>query len=197
MQDEQPLSEQESLALITQMINKAKCDYAETGVECLMWGSIITLCSIISYSGYLTGNLYLDNIWYLVFAAIPLQIIISARQARRKKYTTYNDDAMGGIWISFGISILLFSFYDHKFQPPSANTMFLIIYGIPTFATGFARRFKPMLIGGIACWLLAIASAFTPFPYIMLYGIIAAQLAWFIPGLILRGKYLKAKKGNV
>jgi hypothetical protein len=45
--------------------------------------------------------------------------------------------------------------------------------------------------------VFAIACMYTPFPYSILYSAAAAQLAWFIPGLILRRRYLKAKRGNV
>jgi hypothetical protein len=54
-----------------------------------------------------------------------------------------------------------------------------------------------MIVGGIACWILAILSTFTPFPYEMLYLAAGAQLAWFIPGLILRKCYLQAKRKHV
>ncbi len=73
----------------------------------------------------------------------------------------------------------------------------MIIYGIPTFTTGYARRFKPMIIGGIACWVFSILSVFAIVPYGNLYLAASAQLAWFIPGLILRKRYLKAQKENV
>jgi hypothetical protein len=54
-----------------------------------------------------------------------------------------------------------------------------------------------MVIGSIACWVFAILSSLTPGPWVLLYLAGGAQLAWFIPGLILRKRYLKAKKKNV
>lgn len=197
MEDEKPLTEQESLEIITRMINKAKCEYQDTGISVLMWGSIITFCSIISFIGHQINVPALSYVWYLTFAAVVPQVIISIRERRRKKYTSYTGDAMGGIWISFGVALMLLSFYSGKHQPASANTIFLITYGVPTFATGFARRFTPMVIGGVVCWVLAIANMYTSFPYNLLYSAVAAQFAWFIPGLILRRRYMKAKRGNV
>ncbi len=197
MQDEQPLSEQESLDLIARMINKAKCDYEDTAISALMWGGVITVCSIVAFIGVKLNMPALDNIWYLTIAAVFVQVIISVREKRRKRFSGYTDSAVGGIWISFGIGIFLLSYYANKFHVPAANSVFLILYGIPTFATGFATRFTPMTIGGLACWVMAIAAMYTTWPYDILYGAAGAQLAWFIPGLILRRKYQKAKKGNV
>lgn len=197
MEDEKEFSEHESLALITQMINKAKCDYEDTGVAALMWGIIITFCSLVTFANYWWHQPWADWIWVLTFFAVIPQIIISSKESKRKKYKAYHDDVMGGIWISFGITIFLFSYYTFKFSVPSPATIFLILYGIPTFATGISRHFMPMTIGGIAAWIFAIISMYIPLPYPMLLTAATAQVAWFIPGLILRARYLKAKQQHV
>lgn len=197
MQDEKPLSGEDSLAIITAMINKAKCEYQDTGISCLLWGSVITICSLTSLANYWLKIDALEYIWFLTVAAVIVQVIISINEKKNKKFTSYTDAAMGGVWISFGIAIFMFSFYTSKFEVTHASAIFLTAYGIPTFTTGFMRNFKPMLIGGIICWVLAIASMYTRYPYTHLYAALAAQVAWFIPGLILRKRYLEAKRGNV
>ena len=50
-QTEKALSEKESLALITQMIHKAKSSYHDTGIGAMMWGAIIAVCSLVKLSG--------------------------------------------------------------------------------------------------------------------------------------------------
>ena len=195
--EEEQLSEEESLKIITQMINKAKSDYRESGVSALLWGAVITVCSIVSFLGEYFKIDYLNKIWWLTIVAVFFQIIFSIRENGKRKFKTYNEDAMGGIWISFGISMFLFSFFVNTARVEHANTLFLITYGIPTFATGFTRRFTPMIIGGIICWILAILNIYTPGPYNILYHAIAAQMAWFIPGLILRKRCGNVKKEHV
>lgn len=197
MQDEKQLTEAESLQLITSMISKAKNDYEDTGIAALMWGSIITFCGLITFANNWWNIAWLNNVWWLTAIAIIPQLIISNSERKRKKFTTYNDDAMGGIWLSFAITLFLLSYYSNLFNVPNANSLFIIIYSIPTFATGYARRFRPMIIGGIACWVFAIAAMHVAFPYRMLLTAAAAQLAWFIPGLILRSRYRKAKEQHV
>lgn len=197
MHDEKPLTGEDSLAIITAMINKAKCEYHDTGISCLLWGSVVTVCSLVTFANYWLKIDVLGYVWFLTVAAVVVQVIISMNEAKTKKFTSYTDSAMGGVWISFGIAIFMFSFYTSKFAVPHANAIFLISYGVPTFTTGFMRNFKPMLIGGIVCWALAIAGMYTLHPYTQLYAALAAQVAWFIPGLILRKRYLEAKRGNV
>lgn len=198
MENEKTLTGEQSLRLITSMINKAKNDYYDTGLSALLWGSVITVCSLVN----LFNELYLhwsalDYIWFLTIAAVIPQIIISVREARQKRLRSREDDFISGIWISFTISIFLFSYIAGVYEIRQEAGIFLTLYGIPTFTSGYGRRFKPMLLGGIACWILAFASLYVPYPFVLLMLCAGGQLAWFIPGLVLRQRYLKAKRQHV
>jgi hypothetical protein len=197
MEQEKEFTSQESLALIARMITKAKKDYYDTGLSSLLWGSVITLCGLTTFVNHWLGYPALGYIWFLTVFAVAPQVIIAVRESRSRKRRSYEDDLMGGIWISFGIAIFLLSYVVNVYPTSQPTALFLTLYGVPTFGTGYARQFRPMLLGGIACWVLAIVSLFLAFPYTVLCITAAAQLAWFIPGLILRKRYLKAKKGNV
>jgi hypothetical protein len=197
MTEQTQLTEQESLAIITTMINKAKCDYEETGISALMWGCVIGFCSLVTFMNFWWHQSWAAYIWFLTAVAVIPQIMINARERKRRKYRTYSADAMGGIWISFAIGIFMLAFYVDLFHVDHSEPIFIIFYGIPTFSTGLARQFKPMTYGGIACWILAGISMFLPSHYTMLLTAGAALVAWFIPGLILRKTYLRLKTQNV
>ena len=199
MKQEKEMTGEESLELISRMISKARCDYYETGVSSLLWGSIITICSLITFANYYLQWPGLEYIWFLTLAAVIPQIIISIREGKSRGFKTHDHDLMSGIWISFGIAMFLLSWVMAYMNVPYQPPIYMVVYGIPTFTVGYGRRFRPMVIGGIACWVLALFAVYASFPYIMLYMAAAAQLAWFIPGLILRKRYLKAKaqKENV
>ncbi len=199
MPTEKELTHEESLDLITRMINTTRKDYYETGVSALLWGSVITVASLVTFTSCyfrIWGDLA-HYIWFLTFAAVIPQVIISIRESRVRKAKTYDGSYMVAIWTSFAVVMFLLSWYSNTFNPPQEGALFMIVYGIPTFITGFARQFKPMLIGGIACWVFAILSTHCLFPFTMLYLAASALVAWFIPGLILRSRYLKAKQKNV
>ncbi|HEX3024812.1 MAG TPA: hypothetical protein VHP12_06345 [Chitinophagaceae bacterium] len=167
------------------------------------------------------------DIWLLTFIALVPQIIISIRESRQKRILTYEETAMNAIWIVFGISIFALVFYNNAvpkivenyyakegielfqkniatgettaFHPfiLSVSSVFLILYAVPTLATGLARRFTPMIIGGIICYVLFFISCFTTYKYDMLFQAIAGIINWLIPGLILRRQFLKGKSVNV
>ena len=194
---EEQLTEQKSLEIITQMISKAKDDYRETGVGALLWGILVSFCSLITFGNFYWKITAFYYIWFLTLFALIPQIIISLRAAKRKKYKTYSDDAMAAIWISFGVALFLVAIYSSKYELPNAGALFMIVYGIPTFATGYIHQFKPMIIGGIVFWVCAAICFYVQFPYIMLFTAAASIVAWVIPGLILRRRYLNAKEKNV
>jgi len=197
MPEENKLTEQQSLELITQMINKAKCEYQETGIGALLWGSLVTFCSLVTFGNFYWNITALKFIWFLTLFALIPQTIISVRSAKTKKYKTYSDEAMAAIWISFGVALFLVSVYNSKYGLPNAGALFMIMYGIPTFATGYIHHFKPMIVGGIIFWLCAVICFYIQFPYIMLFTAAASIIAWIIPGLILRRRYTNVKKNNV
>ncbi|HXB90772.1 MAG TPA: hypothetical protein VNU72_00720 [Puia sp.] len=198
MEQEKELTSQESLELITRMISRAKDDYRETGISALLWGSVITFCSLMVFFNVLFWKKeWMGYIWLLTFAAVIPQIIIARKERKERRVRGHHDDFMGGIWLSFAIAMFLMVWFDSRYGLNVGASIYMVIYGIPTFTTGFARKFRPMILGGIACWVLAIVSGFLAWPYPMLCTALAAQLAWFIPGLILRKRCLKVTKENV
>lgn len=217
--EQENFSPQESLKLIDTMINKAKNSYHDTGIGPILWGSVITICSLVTYCRIQFGFTLPFDIWLLTIVAIIPQIFIAIKEARLNKAKHYNDKVFDYVWISFGITIFLLTFINanviEKLNPvfqvyidtkggrPNFDygsfmgSFFLMLYGFPTFITGAARNFKPMLIGGIICWVCCIISVYTKFRVDMLLTAFAATMAWLIPGIILWVKYKKKQKANV
>lgn len=198
MGQENEMTGQESLDLIARMIHKTRRDYLDSGLSALLWGSVISFCSLVSFINQVTVKIAaIDVVWLLTFIAVVPQILIAIRERKARKYKAYDEDHMGGIWISFAIAVFLLNFIFWRYEYTGEPAVYLMLYGVPTFATGYSRRFPPMLIGGIACWALAVLSLFCGYPYTLLCITAAALIAWFIPGLILRKRYLKAKETHV
>jgi hypothetical protein len=216
---ENKMTEQESLQLISQMINKAKNSYHDTGIGPMLWGGVITICSLVSYFRVEYGFKLPFDIWLLTIVAIVPQIFISIKESKISKVKQYDDKVLDYVWISFGISIFMLSFINAKIidalnpvfstyievkgTRPALDygsfigSFFLLLYAIPTFITGACRNMKPMLYGGIICWVCCIISVYTKFKVDMLLTAFAATMAWLIPGIILFSRYKKSKTANV
>jgi hypothetical protein len=197
MENEKTLTGEQSLELITSMIKQAKNDYFDTGISALLWGGVIIFCSLATYANHWLKWVALDYIWFLTCAAFVPQVIISIREAKGRGYRSYQSELIGGVWISYAIAIFLFSYIDSRLNIGRDIPIYLTFFGIPTFATGYGRRYRPMIIGGIACWVFAILALYIPDPDALFLMAGGALLAWFIPGLLLRRCYLKAKRQHV
>jgi hypothetical protein len=210
-QQEKELSEKESLHLIAMMINKAKGSYYDTGVSAMMWGAVIAICSLEKLAELQFGYNLPFDIYLLTFVAIIPQIFISIREKKERIVKSYDDPYMNYIWLAFGICIFLMIFIvnvlfnvwepladDYKKLGGQLNrysfheyvsSLFLLLYGLPTFITGAACKFRPMLWGGIFCWVCCIAALFTSVKIDMLLTAASAIMAWLIPGIIIEKEY--------
>ncbi len=74
------MTEQESLNLITNMIQKAKGSYHDTGIGPLLWGTVVSIASFVSYFERIYHFRLPFDIWLIVLAAIIPQIVISIRE---------------------------------------------------------------------------------------------------------------------
>ena len=75
-----------------------------------------------------------------------------------------------------------------------STSLFLMLYGMPSILTGGITKFKPMLYGGILCWICCIISVYTNLKTDLLLMALSAIAMWLIPGIILRRKYLKGSE---
>lgn len=215
-QPEKQLTEKDSLDLITTMINQAKNAYHDTGISAMMWGAVIAVCALVKFSELqFNYQLPFDIYWLAVVAVIP-QVFISIKENRERKVITYDDIYMNYIWLGFGITIglmiLIVNVMGHGWQPVAeeyyklagkrssfqvyefVGPLFLILYGMPTFITGAACKFGPMLWGGILCWLCCVISVFTSVKIDLLLISVSSVFAWLIPGIIMEKDYRKAKR---
>lgn len=227
MANESKFSEQESLQLIAEMIKKAKGSYHDSGIGSLLWGAVVSIASFMSYLQREYDFTLPIDIWWLVFAAIVPQVYISIREKKNLKAKQYDEDVVNAVWLVFGISIFGLSFYqnivpvqterliaeegwammkhysdgrpDEIIRPftPSLYSIYILIYAFPTLVTGIVKKFNPMKMGAIMSYGLFILSLFTESKYDMLLGSLAALICWFIPGIILRKKYLAQARSNV
>lgn len=210
---DQNMTEQESLQLITSMIAKAKNSYQESGIGPILWGSVITVCSLVTWCKIQFKFELPFDIWLLTLIAIVPQIIIVRQEKKRNQVKKHDEDILDIVWTCFGIAIFLFVFINiniiEKLTPvfetyiqvkgvkPEYNyssfttSFFLLLYGFPTIITGGARKFTPMLYGGIICWICCVISVFTKTKMDMLLMAFSATVAWLIPGIILYKRHTK------
>jgi hypothetical protein len=223
MSEEKQLSGQESLQIITEMIQKAKGSFHESGASAILWGAVVAFCGFMSFAQKQWGFSIGFDIWLLILVAILPQLYIVFQEKKRKQVKTYQQSATDNVWLVYAISITAVVLYQNivpgvsdklmvqdgiqllqkniangeiknfDFFIPGASSVYLIIYAFPTIATGLINKFKPMIYGALLCYAFFVISLYTPFKYDMLLMGLAGVFNWLIPGIILRQRYLKGK----
>lgn len=196
MEKETGLSGAESLALIQSMINKAKHQFSDNGHLYLLWGWVVFLCSVtqfilINYVHYEKHYL----VWMATWATFIYQAIYMYKNKRKRNVRTYTDDILNFVWLTFVVLMFLFGYLFGQIMGEEyykfINPGFLALYGMPTFLSGKILRFKPLLIGGLCCWILSVLSPFVPQSYQLLVLSLGVVIAWIVPGYILQARYKK------
>jgi hypothetical protein len=183
-------SPQESLKLIQNMIAKTRQDMGDNSKHFLLWGWITFVACM--------GQFVLKNVfdyekhylvWLLIIPGIVISIIMGIKDQRAQKANTYIGDSMKYLWMGMGISFFVLSMILSRLGwNGSIFPFFIMLYGLGTFVSGQFLQFKPLIFGGLAAWILAIASACFKNDYQMLFGAAAILVSYIIPAYMLRHK---------
>lgn len=194
---EKNFSEQDSLKLISEMIGKAKKSYVTKGLASICWGCIIIFCSMASWAE-VHFKVNVGDVWLLTVVAVALQVFFGIRENKKRGFTSYEGNTLTAVWSAFGVSIFILSFYfnTHKVSGDNAS-LFMMLYAIPTFITGAVTKFKPMIYGGVFCWVASIFSMYTSLEVDFFLMAACGLFAWLIPGIILWSLYKKGRGANV
>lgn len=186
--DEKMMTGEESLKIITEMINRTKVNIRQGSFHLLFWGWLITVCSLSEWViTNLTHYAHPYYVWILVIPGAFVSMIYGAVTGRKAKVHTYADVLYMWTWIGFLFAaIVLFIVQSDRME--NITPYILLLAGFPTFLSGFIVKFKPLIAGGICFWVIAILVHFAG-PSLALLGTPVAMLTgYLIPGYMLRNK---------
>jgi hypothetical protein len=191
--EEVKMTEAESMQLISSMINRAKNRFTETGFLYLLWGWVVIICCILQFvAAYFFNNGNAYYIWFLTWIVVVYQVFFLRNKRKARKVRTYTDDINQFVWITFFICGMLLVFILIRFKAYEViNPAILVMYGMPIFLSGVILKFRPLITGGIFCWLCAAVSPFIDpeFQLLLIAGSIIS--GWIVPGYLLKQKFKK------
>jgi len=190
MTNEETLKPEDSLALINNMINKAKNKLADDGFFFIFWGWLVTVCALFHYATFKMGYEWGYWAWAI---GMPAGGIISAfyghKQGKEKKVKTHIDIYLSYLWGGFIIGMLLALGFMYWHGIKHTYFFLMILYGIATFVSGGILNFKPLIIGSIFSFVCAGISVFLSEVDQLLIIAIALIFSYIIPGHLLRSKF--------
>ena len=193
--NEENFDPRQSLLLIESMINRAKDKFAEDGSMYLLWGWVVFVCSLTQFVlMHFFKYPYHYVVWFASWIIVIYQLVYIRKKIKRRRVRTYTGYILGYVWLTFIIVIFLLAFLIGRLTEGDyyihISPILLTIYGIPIFLSGIILRFKPLVVGGIGCWILSIAAMLIDnYDYQFLLIPLAMIIAWIIPGYLLRAKY--------
>ena len=187
---EENFSPEQSLQLIQSMISKTKQDMSDNSIYFLVWGWI-------TFIGC-TGQFVLKNIvkyeqhyqvWWLTVVGIVFSIWHGIKEGKKRRVQTYVGLSLKYLWIGMSISYFVLGMCLSKIGwGASIFPFFIMLYGLGTFVSGGILQFRPLIIGGIIAWVLAIGAMYVEYDYQMLFGAAAILASYIIPAYMLRSR---------
>lgn len=179
---------EQSLQLIRSMISKTKQNMSDNSIYFLVWG---WLTFIACTAQFVLKNILQYEKHYLVWTVIIIGVAFSIYQGRKEgtsvKAKTYVDENMKHLWAGMAISFFVLGMILTRLGWGTVIfPFFIMLYGLGTFVSGNFIQFRPLIIGGIIAWALAIGSTFVNYDYQMLFGAGAILISYIIPAHMLR-----------
>lgn len=179
--------EKESLRIISEMIETAKAEVRDDGFLSLLWGWLTFAASLIHYA--MLSLSPKESYWpwlILMPSGAVITIVYLIRESKRSRVKTKIGDFLGAVWTAFSVALLLVLVFMSKLGPNNTYPIIIILYGIGTFLSGKLLSFKPLVIGGVLCWVIAGVSLFAEPSYRILLLALSLLISYIIPGHILK-----------
>ncbi|MFN8239717.1 MAG: hypothetical protein U0X39_03085 [Bacteroidales bacterium] len=179
---------EDSLRIITEMINTTKVNFSQSSFHFRFWGWLILVCSLADY--LLSNFTGINNSWYVWLLTIPgaiISMVYGYVKGSRSKIYTYGDMLNMWTWMGFFFAAIIL-FILMRDNMGSAGPFILLLAAFPTFLTGKIIRFKPLVAGGVSMWILALVAGLTGPSVSPLAVPVAMITGYLIPGYLIKRK---------
>lgn len=186
--EDKPISQQESLLIIQQMIDHSKEQLQDRSKYFLMWGIGVLACSLTQYFLLKALKPNTQVVWMLMPLLAIVHIYIARKEIRKERVLTYNNKAIRALWMALAISFIILSIMSAKISF-SMFPFLILLYGIGTFTTGSILQFRPLVIGGSLCFILCILINYIDGPEKLLILALSVVVSYILPAILLKREY--------
>jgi len=179
----------EKLDLIFEMIENSKTNLRDNSFFYLLWGWLTLAASLIHFTLLKMGFFYSFLAWPVIMTSgIIISTIAGFRLGKRNHFRTHLDTAMIYLWWGFFFTLLVHLAFAIAGKIPwnITNALIISLYGLGTFASGGMLKFKPLIIGGICCWIISLGVFIVPEDYSLLLISLSIVISYLVPGYLLR-----------
>ena len=175
------------LTLISEMIHKVQRDLRDESFYYLLWGWLVFAASLAHYVLMRAEFPHPYAAWLLTPLGAIVTVWYSIKHESRRGVRSYVDELMMYVLIAFLVSLFLVLGFMSRLGL-ATYPMVMIVYGCWLFISGGGLRFRPLIVGGVINWCLAVPAFFAGFDVQLILLAAAVLLGYIIPGHMLRGK---------
>lgn len=188
--EKEKLTNENSLKLITEMIETAKSNVNDNGFFLRLWGWIVII-GCFGHFGLLkfTDYEYPYIAWSIIIVGIIWSPIYGIKLAKKEKVKTHIDKLHTYIWLVFFVNYIIILVFMAKLNYYICPLILMIAAG-SVFMTGLMIKFKPLLYSAIFIWIVAISCFYISNEIQLLLGALAC-VGYLVPGYMLKAKYNK------
>lgn len=184
--EEKLMTGEDSLRVITEMINKTRVSVAQASFHLLLWGWLIFACSLSEfvlwkYAGW-ANSWY---VWFAVIAGVFVSIAYGFVKGKSERIFTYGTKIYVWTWIAFLVASVVF-FIVFPVETGSVGKYMLLIAAIPLLISGVILNFRPLMWGAVAFWIIALLAHFGGDTVSGFAMPAAMVIGYLVPGYLLR-----------
>jgi hypothetical protein len=182
----------EKLNLIYEMIENSKTNLSSSAFFYLLWGWLVLVASL---THFFLMKVHVDYS-YLVWPAMMIAGMIAStvkgiRLGKQTKVWTHIDTALVYLWWGFFFTIVVFLAFAiaGRMSWNVTDALIISLYGLGTFVSGGILKFRPLIIGGICSWVIALFAFWVREEYVLLLIAASVIIAYLIPGYMLKYRH--------
>jgi hypothetical protein len=180
---------QEKLDVIFEMIENSKMNLRASAFFYLLWGWLVLGASLAHFILLKMDIFYSFLAWPAIMTVgMVISVIAGIRLGKQSTYRTHLDTAIIYLWYGFFFTILIIIAFSIAGKIPwgICNALIISLYGLGTFVSGGILKFRPLILGGMCCWIIALGAFFVEEDYMLLLVAVSIIIAYLVPGYLLR-----------
>jgi hypothetical protein len=180
-------TEQDSMQVIQTMIANAKKDVRNDRFYYLIWGWLTLVASLGHFILLKVGYEHPYIVWLLMILGGVASWLRTRKHKRESRVKTYVDRFISNIWIAVSAGTLISLIAAATVVGYDIAYPFLImLFGIGTYMSGVIFKFRPLMIGGILNWIIALTAFYVSFDMQLLLLALSMVVSYLIPGYLVK-----------
>lgn len=191
---EAQINEHQSLQIIQKMIENSKVKFRDNSFFFIFWGWLAFVTSMLHFILERFDYQYYFIVWpIMMISGGIVSAIVGAKMSKKVKAKTIYDSAMLYLWGGFFVSVILINIIVRvlELHPDYIPIFILLLSAIATMVTGGMLNFKPLILGGLSCWIWLVVCLIVPLEYVVLASGFSTLTTYLIPGYLLKYRVKK------